>query len=148
MDRHNNINILRRNLFSVCCVGLGLVFLLSDAQARIKYGLWEISIHAQMDVMPTESPQEVIQKCISKEDLTPGNTIDKDGCDQSKVTRKGDIVNWTVSCSRDEHSMTGNGLVVYSGNTLTGNAQFQAGGKGLVSMKMKLLYKEIGRAHV
>jgi len=94
-----------------------------------------------MDGMPVDTPQETFQKCISRKDLTPGNNKDKEGCDKDKVTRKKDNVNWTVSCARDNHTMTGNGLVVYSGNTMTGNAQFQVGGKGLATMKMKLQYK-------
>ncbi len=142
MQRHHkSIDIFRRNVLRFCCISLGFTFLLNDVQARIKYGLWEISIQVQMDAMPTDSPWEVIQKCISKKDLTPGNNNDKDGCEKNKVIRKGDTVNWTVSCAKEKHTMTGNGLVVYSDNTMTGHAQFQAGGEGLATMNMKLKYK-------
>lgn len=94
-----------------------------------------------MDSMPVDTPQEIFQKCISRDDLTPGNNKDKQGCDKDKVHRKGDSVNWTVSCAKDKHTMQGSGLVVYSGDTMTGHAQFQAGGKGMATMKMKLQYK-------
>ena len=141
MDRDNNTTTLRHRLISLCCIAMGFVFMVGNAQARIKYGLWEITVQVQMDGAPVDAPQEKIRKCISRKDLTPGNNQDKEGCDKGKVTRKGDTVNWTVSCSKDDHTMTGNGLVVYSGNTMTGNAQFQAGGKGLATMKMKLQYK-------
>lgn len=141
MDRYKNNNTLRHGLLRLCCIGLGLFLLAGNAQARIKYGLWEITVSVQLDGTPVENPHETIQKCITSKDLTPGNKQDKEGCSKDKVTRKGDKVNWTVSCSKDKHTMTGNGLVVYSGNSMTGNAQFQAGGKGLATMKMQLQYK-------
>ena len=141
MEQHNNTNALRRSLLGLTCVCLSFMLLVSRAEARIKYGLWEINISVQMDGTPVDNPQETIQKCINSKDLTPGSHQDNDGCNQGDVVRKGDTVNWTVSCAKDNHTMTGNGLVVYSGDTLTGNAQFQAGGKGMATMKMKLYYK-------
>lgn len=133
--------MVRHNLLSLCCICLVFILIPSQAQARIKYGLWEITIKMQMDGMPVDTPQQTFQKCISRKDLTPGNNEDKQGCDKDKVTRNKDTVNWTVSCSKDKHTMTGSGLVVYSGNTMAGHAQFQAGGKDLATMKMKLQYK-------
>ena len=141
MNRYKNNNTLRHRLFRLGCVGLGFFLLVGHAQARIEYGLWEITIEVQMDGIPVDAPQETIKKCISRNDLTPGNMQDKQGCDKDKVTRKGDTVNWVVSCAKDKHTMTGNGLMVYSGKSMTGNAQFQAGGKGLATMKMQLQYK-------
>ena len=134
-------------VMSIFCIGILAIMTLhvtainSNAQARINYGLWEITINVQLDGTPVDTPHETIQKCISRDDLTPGNNQDKEGCASDKVTRKGDTVNWTVSCSKDKHTMNGTGLVVYSGDTMTGHAQFQAGGKGMATMKMKLQYK-------
>lgn len=139
MDRHNKT--LRRGLLSLCSIALGFVLLTGNAQARIKYGLWEITVKVQMDGTPVDTPEETFRKCITHDDLTPGDNKDKEGCEKDKVTRKDDTVNWTVSCVKDKHTMNGHGLVVYSGDTMTGHAQFQAGGKGMATMKMKLQYK-------
>lgn len=141
MDKHNKNNILQRALLSLGCTAFGVLLIADDVQARIKFGLWEITVQVQMDGAPVDTPQETFKKCITRRDLTPGDNKDKVGCEKDKVSRKGDKVSWTVSCAKDKHTMTGNGMVVYSGNTMTGYAQFQAGGKGLATMNMKLQYK-------
>lgn len=139
MQQDKMTKLLRGLLATSLC--LGLILPVKSAWAKIKYGLWEINIQVQMDGTPVDNPQDTFQKCITRNDLTPGNNTDKEGCDKDKVIRKGDTVNWTVSCAKDKHTMKGNGLVVYSGDTMTGHAQFQAGGKGMATMKMKLQYK-------
>ena len=137
MQRH----LKTKTLLSLCCTVLGFMLFTAEAEARIKYGLWEISVQVQFEGTPVDTPEETFQKCISKDDLTPGDKKDNEGCDNDKVTVKGDTVNWTVSCSKDKHTMTGSGQVVYNKDTMTGTAQFQAGGKGMATMKMKLHYK-------
>jgi len=134
-------NLLRSPLHKTCCIFLSFCLMSGLAHARIKYGLWEIIVKVQLEGTPVDTPEETFQKCINRKNLTPGDSKDKEGCENDKVTRDGDTVNWTVSCERDKHTMTGNGVVVYTGNTMAGNAQFQAGGKGMATMKMKLQYK-------
>jgi len=140
MVRHTRRITFRHCLLSLCFVGIGFVSFQDNAQARIKYGLWEITVTVKMDGMPTDNPSEVFQKCINRNNLTPGNNTDKDGCDKDKVNRKGDTVNWTVNCAKDKHTLSGSGLVVYSDTTMSGHAEFQAGGKELATMNMKLQY--------
>lgn len=131
----------RKTYLKIIFVALGLTLMSSQAQARIKYGLWQITVTAQMDGMPVDTPQETFEQCISRKNLTPGDNKDKEGCKDSKVNRKGDTVTWTVSCAKDNHTMKGNGVVVYNDKSMTGHAQFQAGGKGLATMKMRLEYQ-------
>lgn len=146
MDRQFFLAGFQRTLLWLGCVVVSFV-LPETAWARINYGLWEITIKVQLDGTPVDNPEETFQKCISSNDLTPGNNADKEGCDKDKVTRKDDTINWSVKCSKDDHTMIGNGQVVYSGDNMVGNAQFQAGGKGMASMKMKLQYtgKRLGK---
>ena len=132
--------MLRQQGLKIFCIVLGLTLLSSQAQARIKYGLWQITVDVQLDGMPVDTPQETFKKCITRKDLTPGDNKDKEGCDKDKVTRKGDTVTWTVRCEKDKHTMKGGGQVVYKGKAMTGHAQFQAGGKGLATMNMRLQY--------
>ena len=123
---------------------LGIVFAYGAAamaaQAEIKYGLWAITIQSQMEAMPIEIPAETIKKCISKDDLTPGSNQNEAGCKPLKVKRKGDSISWEVSCDKDEHTLKGKGKITYSGDRMKGEGEFQAGGKGLPNMKMKLVY--------
>ncbi len=146
MGRNSNSKLLRAWL-GLGCVVLSVALPLGAAEARINYGLWEITVKVQLDGTPVDNPEETFQKCITSTDLTPGNNADSEGCDKAKVTRKDDTINWTVSCAKDKHTMSGNGTVIYSGDTMTGNAQFQAGGKGMATMKMKLQYqgKRVGK---
>lgn len=132
---------MQKRLFSLFVFGLSVLGIQPKAVAAINYGLWEITVQVQMELMPTEFPQEVFQKCISRDDLTPGGNQDKSGCDKDKVTVKGDTVNWTVKCEHEDHTMTGTGLVVYTEDNLTGHAQFQIGGVDLATMNMTLRYK-------
>lgn len=133
--------MLQNSYLKIFCVVLGFSLMTDYAHARIRYGLWEIIVKVQMDSMPVDTPQETFKKCITRKNLTPGDNKDKQGCKKDKVTRKGDTVSWTVSCAKDKHTMTGNGVVVYSNRSMSGHAQFQAGGKGMATMKMKLQYK-------
>lgn len=132
-------------------LALGIALLYATAataaQAKIKYGLWAITIQTQMDAMPMEIPAETIKKCIREGDLTPGSNKNKAGCKPVKVKRKGDSVSWTVSCDKDDHTLSGSGKITYSGNKMKGEGQFQAGGKDLPDMKMKLVYtgKRVGK---
>ncbi|MDH5445743.1 MAG: DUF3617 domain-containing protein [Gammaproteobacteria bacterium] len=141
MQKNNFQQKLKPFLLNAICIFIGFGLFTNTALAKIKYGMWEITVKVQMDGMPVDTPQEKIQKCITRKNLTPGDNNDKEGCDMDKVNRKGDTVSWTVNCARDKHTMKGTGVVVYSDNTMTGHAQFQAGGKGLATMKMKLQYK-------
>lgn len=141
MMLHNNNKLHRSVLLIPVCVVAMFFSVSQGVHARIKYGLWQITVEVIMDGTPVDAPAETFEKCITRNNLTPGDNKDKQGCEKDKVTRKGDTVNWTVSCARDKHTMTGSGVVTYSGNSMTGNAQFQAGGHGLATMNMKLNYK-------
>lgn len=120
---------------------------MTSAEARIKYGLWEISVQAHATGMPIDIPPETFKKCISRRDLTPGNNADKKSCGKQKVKRDGDTVNWTVSCTKAGDTMNGSGQITYKANTMTGNGFFEVGGKGMPTMKMQLKYsgKRLGK---
>ena len=128
-------------LASVLGIALPYVMLISAVQAKINYGLWAITVQTSMEGIPVELPTETIRKCIRSDDLTPGNNKNRAGCKPVKIKRKGDTINWAVSCNKDGHTLKGSGKITYKGNSMKGGGQFHAGGKGLPNMKMKLLYK-------
>lgn len=132
--------MLRKTFSIITCIIISSSLMTNHAHARIKYGLWEITVTPVMDSSPVEDPASTIKQCITSKNLTPGDKKDQEGCKTYNVTRKGDTVSWTVNCTRDKHTMSGRGEVTYEKNKMSGHAQFQAGGKGLATMKMQLQY--------
>lgn len=146
-----SVHCLRTGLlkFSTLLSGIVVVYglTMTSAEARIKYGLWEISVQAHATGMPFEIPPETFKKCISRRDMTPGSNADKKSCGKQKVKRDGDTVNWTVSCIKEGDTLNGGGEITYKGNTMAGDGFFEVGGKGMPTMKMQLKYsgKRLGR---
>ncbi|MDH5409121.1 MAG: DUF3617 domain-containing protein [Gammaproteobacteria bacterium] len=117
------------------------------SEAKIKYGMWEITVQAHATGIPMEIPAETFKKCISRRSLTPGSNADKKSCGKMDVKRNGDTVNWNVSCTKDGDKMNGGGTVTYKGDGMSGKGFFEAGGKGMPTMKMQIKYsgKRLGK---
>jgi len=128
-------------------IALALGLTTTIAEAKIKYGLWEITVQAHATGMPIEVPPEVLKKCITRANLTPGSNADKNSCGRMKIKRDGDAVSWSVKCTKGDDTMNGGGHVTYNGDTMTGKGFFEAGGKGMPTMKMQIKYsgKRLGR---
>lgn len=140
---YNNNKLINRLLAS----GLLLLLGMASAEARIKYGKWEITVQAHATGLPIEIPPETYTKCLSRRNLTPGANADKKSCGKQKVKREGDKVSWSVSCTKDGDKMNGGGTITFKGNDMEGKGYFEAGGKGMPTMKMQLKYtgKRLGR---
>lgn len=134
-------------LHSLLIFILLLVLGIASAEARIKYGKWEITVQAHATGLPVEVPPETYTKCLSRRDITPGKNADKKSCGKQKVKREGDTVQWSVRCTKDGDTMNGGGQISFKGNSMTGKGHFEVGGKGMPTMKMQLRYsgKRLGR---
>lgn len=132
---------------ALSCVALMYGLTVTSAEAKIKYGLWEISVQAHATGMPIEVPPEIFKKCISRRNMTPGSNADKKSCGKQKVKRDGDTVSWTVSCTKEGDTMHGGGKITYKDDTMAGDGFFEVGGKGMPTMKMQLKYsgKRLGQ---
>lgn len=122
---------------------------MATAEARVNYGLWEITVQAHATGIPTEIPPETFKKCISRRNLTPGQNADKKSCGKQVVKRDGDTVSWTVKCTKGGDTMTGGGKILYKEKSMSGDGFFEVGGKGMPTIKMQLRYsgKRLGRCN-
>lgn len=114
----------------------------------IKNGLWETVIHSEMKIagMPMVS-DDAQNNCISDLSPVPWSRNLTDNCSKEMLAISGGKVTWRVECKHGANAKTiGKGTIVYSGNTLVGDAKFQnIGGAsdGLIT-KQTMKGKRIG----
>lgn len=98
------------------------------AQSQMKPGLWEVTTQMDMPGMPVKMPATTTRSCVTPEQArNPGETIgDPSGrgrgnsnCKASDQKIDGNKVTWKMACTGAQ-SMTGDGEMVFSGDTYTG----------------------------
>jgi len=136
---HNHLKFAGQRLVLPMLLLSG-VFVSPAAEAKIKYGMWEFTVQAHGTGLPVEVAPDTYQKCITRRNPTPGLNENNKGCSKQKVKVEGDTVSWSISCETDEDKMTGGGTVTYMDDTMSGKGAFEAGGKGMPTMKLQLKY--------
>ena len=77
--------------------------------------LWEVTSKMSMEGMPFDMPARPLKICAAKNSQEPpGSANDERGCTNSDMSRDGNKVTWTSSCSGPP-AMTGQGEITYEG---------------------------------
>ncbi len=133
--------ITLKNLFS-------LVFLttlsLNVSAAGFKKGQWEMTYATTMEGMPIAIPIPVRteQQCIDTDEFIPESGEDGN-CSHSSKRASANKIEWNVNCS--DNSMTGKGVMEFSGETMNGNMEMKMGMMGQkISMKVVIEGKYLG----
>lgn len=110
----------------VLVIGFAVLFLndISIAQ-NMKEGLWEITMTMEMPGMPMKMPPRTWTQCLTKKNCVPQE--DKD-CKVIKSEFKEDVFTWVIECKTKEGTTTGNGRMVYKGDTFEGVVKVKHGG--------------------
>ena len=77
--------------------------------------LWQVTSQMEMEGMPFKMPARPLKICAAKNaQEPPGSANDERGCTNSDMSRDGNKVTWTSSCSGPP-AMTGQGEITYEG---------------------------------
>lgn len=93
---------------------------------NMKEGLWEITMTMDMPGMPVKMPPQTWTQCLTKKESIPQQ--DKD-CKVIKSDLKGDVFTWTVQCKTPDGVMTGNGRMIYRGDSFEGLVSMATSGE-------------------
>lgn len=115
-----------------------------DAQTPPRQdGLWKVQVEMQMPNMPMALPPMTAEQCITPEDAKdPMRTVPQAGgrapssqdCKVTDYQTVGNKVTWKMECT-GRSAMTGNGEMVYTNNTYTGQMIMTTQGQTM-TMKM------------
>ncbi|MBI5441876.1 MAG: DUF3617 family protein [Deltaproteobacteria bacterium] len=114
-----------------------LAALLSPAAApaaapNMQEGLWEITSSIDMPGMPMKMPSTTMKHCYTKEDVRESRTLpegDKN-CKMTDLKQTGNKVTWKVDCKGEG---SGEGEMVYKGDSYTGTIKVKAQGTTIVT---------------
>jgi hypothetical protein len=112
-------------LLLVACFAALLIA--GSAQAggpNLEPGKWEITTKVKIPGMPAEMANRefVHTQCLTEEDFVPrGSQASSGDCEIRDINQRGNTVTWTMHCSTGQGDMDGEGRIVYSGDTFSGN---------------------------
>lgn len=128
-------------VLGVLVVGLAAT---GDAQTMPRRdGLWKVQVQMEMPNMPMAIPPMTQEQCITPEDLKdPIRTVPQSGgrggnpqdCKMTDYQTVGNKITWKMECS-GRSPMTGNGEMVYTNDTYTGQMLMNMQGQTM-TMKM------------
>ena len=108
---------------------------------NVKLGMWEWSMTMEMPGMPMAMPPTVYSACLTKDDLVPKQSEQKNQCKMLENNIKGNSVSWKMECRSEAGVSTSEGTMSYSGTTATGDITATA--QGMV-MKTKVSGRRTG----
>ncbi len=144
---------------AVACVCLlsGLL-LVTGAQGEpvdMEPGEWQITTTVKVEglpegsPMPSELPPQVVERCLTLEDLVPKPGPEQEGCEIAEQKVIGDTVKWEMTCDAPEGGAQGRGTgtITYSGDSFEGafimKMELEEGG-GTTTLTSRLEGKRLG----
>ena len=122
------MNLFRGLIAVILMTGTGVVL-----AGDIRAGMWEIHLVPQVTGIPVPIPAQTQRQCLKKDMPVPQTQQDMPkGCN-IKTDIKGSQVSWTIQCKTKEGEMTGNGMVTYTGEQLSGHAVMNMQGMSITT---------------
>ncbi len=132
-------------LILFCLMTSYRVFAENSELPDIKEGLWELTSTAEISGIPMEMPPitTTSEQCMSKKNaLDPKVMLKNQNCEISNMVIDLNTAKWEMRCSQQGMEMTGNGLINYQYESMSGTfnmaMQSEAG-------TMKIVTEIIGR---
>lgn len=112
---------MNRYLATAFALALAGVFLAAPASAaKVRTGLWEVTVKTEMPGMPMAMPSSMHRYCVREKDLVPHNQMAGQHCKVLDRHISGDTISWRVQCTGNGGTTTGSGTIHYSGDTYHG----------------------------
>jgi hypothetical protein len=120
--------------FAVCATRLWADDTIGNPNTdTIKEGQWEITTAMNANPESKSTQKDVITRCVTNANPIPDiHEFAKnfEGCIEPQVRKKGTTVDYNISCSSDAGQISLNGHVVFTGDTMQGDASIQTMVKG------------------
>ncbi len=112
----------------------------------IKEGLWEITSQGSIIGMQMEVPEMKIEKCFTKESMSPENILQQNNCQMKNLNIQANKASWSMSCQQQGMTMEGSGNIQYQKTSFSGTFDLTMSGAsaGAMSMKTTLAGRYIG----
>ena len=116
------------------------------AAPNMKPGLWETKVRTEMGGVPVQMPPVTTRQCIRESDLVPQTNSSGQDCKVVDQNLSNSTVTWRIECKAENMHTTGNGKIMYHGDTFQGRIDMTMNqqGMGPMSMSQTLEGKRIG----
>jgi len=135
-------------------LGFGLLISLSvpvvslaQETPDIQEGLWEVNSQMTVTGMPMNMPKMTIQRCYTKQSMSPENILQQNNCQMKSMDLKANSARWAMRCEQEGMKMQSIGSIQYQKTSFTGSFQMTMSGapQGGVSMQTQLTGRYIGK---
>jgi hypothetical protein len=129
-------------------LGIGVFFISTPVRAvDMKEGMWEHTMEVKMEGMPGAPVMPfTTTKCMTKKDLVPQSSQNKQNCKilEQKVT--GNKVIWKARCTEKNSVIESEGDITYNGTTYSGSQKTKITEKGgqVMTSTTKMKGRRIG----
>jgi hypothetical protein len=93
----------------------------AESVPEINEGIWEITTTVEMPGMPVAIPPTKHTQCITKEELIPKTSAEKQDCTMMDHKISANTVSWTMQCNSSAGTFRSSGKVTYSKDSFTGS---------------------------
>ena len=111
---------LRKSLTLSCLFAALAVPALAAPAPNMEEGNWEVTMKMQMEGMPFAMPPMKVNQCLTKKDMLPNASADKNSCDVKEQKVSGDTVTWRMVCKDPEGTTENEGKITYFGKLYEG----------------------------
>jgi hypothetical protein len=121
---------------------------LARADLDMKEGKWETTSEAVMEGMPYQMPAQKTTHCVTKKDMVPMRSEDKERCKIISQNIKGNTITYKMRCTDKDGTAEIEGESTYADNgaSYKGNSSMKVTDKKgkTTNMKMKVAGRRIG----
>lgn len=132
--------MIRPILLTAAAILIFITPVYAESGPEINEGIWEITTIIEMPGMPVAIPPTKHTQCITKEDLIPQASSEKEDCTMIDSKISGNEISWTMHCSSSAGTSRSSGKATYSKDSFTGNFTTE-----IPQAKMKMKGKMTGQ---
>jgi hypothetical protein len=120
-NRKRSTMSLRKSLALSCLFAALAAPALATAAPNMEEGNWEVTMKMEMQGMPFAMPPMKHNQCMTKKDMVPNTSPDKNSsCEVKEQEVSGDTVSWRVVCKDREGTTESEGKITYFGKRYEG----------------------------
>ena len=113
--------MVRNTLLTAAAMLIFITHVYAESVPEITEGIWEITTTVEMPGMPVAIPPTKHTQCITKEELIPQASAEKQDCTMIDQKTSGNTVSWTMQCNSSAGKSLSSGKITYSKNSFTGS---------------------------
>ena len=115
-------------ILTLCCLGTSVF----ASDINFKAGLWKLTTNMEIPGMPHKMPGTTFTDCLTKDNLTP--PVNEDGgCQIKNQQTTGNTTSYTMVCTQDGQTSTGQGSFTYDYDEMSGKVEIDHAGMKMIT---------------